>query len=102
LGIVTASDRAHAPKFTSKILSSGAYGITIKKKTRFCSFMEVQTKNEFAKELDYSPNYLYGLLSAGRIPATKQDGVWLIASDELEKRRRLKANRRKGTRNVGK
>jgi hypothetical protein len=47
---------------------------------------------QFARALGYTGNYVYSLLSAGRIEASKRAGRWLIPAKEVERRKEIRRN----------
>jgi len=57
------------------------------------------TPAEFARAKGYGLNYVYALLSVGRVEGVKRDGKWLIAVAEVDRRGARYA--RNGAKNVG-
>lgn len=47
---------------------------------------ETMSAPEAARTLNYGLNYLYSLILAGRIPATKVDGKWQIEARHVRAR----------------
>jgi hypothetical protein len=45
------------------------------------------TPAEFARSAGLTLQYVYSLLAAGRLEASKTDGVWAISAAELERRK---------------
>jgi len=45
---------------------------------------------EVARALNHSRAYVYSLIALGTLPAKRNDGRWFIASEEVEKRRRVR------------